>query len=549
MKWLDCTILGGALRALGFLFLAVGSSLLIGCGAGFVESQSTVQKTLRNGLGSVPVDKLNCGIPETNEYSGKVRFKTITEYAKFIETAFALQVQVLPRSEIPFRGSDNFSYEASLQFTREIDEENFKLILKIAENAAKLLIEKKSHIFSCPPKSIDCLVQFLTQVATEHGVSLNESSMGALRNIYLSHSDSVEGAKTLLRAFMMSPEALSANHATSEQQFLAEKLAASIWGETPDKELRDAVKRGLLADEEYLKTQIDRLLRDPKSQYFSDSFLRSWLGLRDLPIDEAENAGLPADYYNETQELFRHLLREDGNLMDLLSADYTFVNSKLAAFYGISGTFPEKEYVKVALPAGIGRKGVLGHVSVLTANAGSTIETHPVNRGLYILNQISCIQAPPPPENITSEIDEETILKDLTPREKIEKHSSNPACAACHKIFDPMGFALEGFDSFGKFRTKYPSGKPINSVTTMLTGEPVSNLPEMIDVVQKSGRFQICLTEHLIEYFANRPLVKEDRCAAKKVSGQVFAKSGRFSDLIFHLTTTPQFRMETVKPR
>ncbi len=544
------------------LQLVVASILAIGCSPTFDTTKGksvsslgsvTIDGLSGGGIGSgdgiVPDFKMNCALPVAKENSGKLRYKTVGEYVNFIEIAFSLSEPVMARKDISFRGLDSFSYEASLLVSRDIDAETFRLISDIAAKGAEMLLQKKSSTFKCAANNFECLMSFVAGVAGEFGIALSDASKAALKSIYMSHADSAEGARTLLRAFMMSPEALSENKAQNEQQFVAEKLASSIWGQVPDKELRDIVKSGQLANKDVLKAQIQRMLKDPRSQYLSDAFLNSWLGLHDLNTVEAVKSGLPADYVKETQELFRHLVAEDGNLMDLLSADYTFVNAKLAAFYGIAGTFPEDRYVKATLPNSAGRKGILGHVGVLIANAGSAVETHPVTRGLYILNQISCVQVPPPPDNINSSLEDNVALKDLTPREKIERHSSDPSCAGCHKIFDPMGFALEGFDQFGKYRTTYPSGKPVDSATAFVTGEPMASLPELVDVVAKSGRFQTCFAEHMIEYLANRPVVNEDRCVAKAVSDRVFAEGGKISDLFYYLAQTPQARMVTAQEK
>ena len=282
-----------------------------------------------------------------------------------------------------------------------------------------------------------------------------------------------QAALDTLKLILCSPSFLYLSEITPETEKtlaphdLAARLSYALWTAPPDDALLAAAASGRLTQTAELKKQIHRLLADARSQHFVSDFLDSWLNLRDLgsqpPARETNRAYYAEDYptamKTEARLFFQDLLKNDGPITQLLQADHTFVDKRLAQLYDL----PEKDklrlddgFQKVSLQGSPQRGGLLGMAAVLTVSANG-VETSPVTRGVWVMENLLGIPAPPPPDEVPA-IDPD-VTGATTVRERLAKHSTDRACAECHRKIDPLGFSLESFDPIGRWRTHYPKPK------------------------------------------------------------------------------------------
>ena len=326
---------------------------------------------------------------------------------------------------------------------------------------------------------------------------------------------------------------------------LASRLSYFLWSSMPDAELFRLAEQGSLKDSATLNQQVERMLVDPKSKRFSNNFLRIWLELDNIgkmpPSREFVSFyrdNLESAMRKETELLFEHVLATNLPVLELLSADYSFMNRELAAHYGISG-LEGNEFRKVSL-SGAERGGILGHGSFLTASANG-VDTSPVVRGIYVMNKLLDYTPPPPPDDVP-EI-EPDVTGATTLREKLVKHRADASCAQCHKKIDPAGFALENYDAIGAWRVKYdrkldvdPSGQLPNGKTFSTPGE-FKNL-----VLEQEKTFIRCLTKKMLTYAIGRKLNSGDRLVVDGMVEEMNNSSGGLRDLVKQVVLSKTFR-------
>ncbi len=326
---------------------------------------------------------------------------------------------------------------------------------------------------------------------------------------------------------------------------LASRLSYFLWSSMPDAELFRLAEQGALKDSATLNQQVERMLVDPKSKRFSNNFLRIWLELDNIgkmpPSREFVSFyrdNLESAMRKETELLFEHVLTTNLPILELLSADYSFMNRELAAHYGISG-LEGNEFRKVSL-SGAERGGILGHGSFLTASANG-VDTSPVVRGIYVMNKLLDYTPPPPPDDVP-EI-EPDVTGATTLREKLVKHRADASCAQCHKKIDPAGFAMENYDAIGAWRVKYdrkldvdPSGQLPNGKTFSTPGE-FKNL-----VLEQEKTFIRCLTKKMLTYAIGRKLNSGDRLVVDGMVEEMNNSSGGLRDLVKQVVLSKTFR-------
>jgi hypothetical protein len=257
---------------------------------------------------------------------------------------------------------------------------------------------------------------------------------------------------------------------------LASRLSFFLWSSIPDDQLLDLAIKGRLKDPTVLAQQVKRMLADPRSATLASNFGAQWLYLRDIDAKNPSPRVFPGfdlslipDFHRETELFLESVLREDRGVLDLLSANYTFLNERLADHYGIPGVFGP-DFRRVTYPEGSPRRGLLGQGSILTLTSYAN-RTSPVLRGKYVLANILGAPPPPPPANVPALITEnKNSGKALSMREAMAQHRTNPACAGCHARMDPIGFALDNFDAVGRYRTISESGDLIDSSGTFPDG-------------------------------------------------------------------------------
>ncbi len=330
---------------------------------------------------------------------------------------------------------------------------------------------------------------------------------------------------------------------------LASRLSFFLWSSIPDDELLDLAVGKKLQRPDVLQQQVRRMLADPRSQALVDNFAGQWLHIRNVaghqPSPEVlfhYDDNLRKAFERETQLFFESIIRENRSVVDLLDADYTFLNERLAEHYGISGVSGER-FRRVTLPAGSVRGGLLGQGSILMATSYPN-RTSPVIRGKWILENVFGAPPPPPPPNVPELKDERDPRKVLPMREQMAAHRANPACAGCHAQMDQLGFALENFDAIGEWRDIYVSGAPVNAAAELPDGTKFSGPAELRKVlVQHSDQFLTTISEKLLTYALGRGLEASDAPAVRKIKRDAARENYRFATLIQGVVTSTPFQM------
>lgn len=324
---------------------------------------------------------------------------------------------------------------------------------------------------------------------------------------------------------------------------LASRLSYFLWSSMPDQELFDLAAEGKLHDPQVLHAQVDRMLDDPKSRALVDNFAGQWLQLRDLSHLNPDPVLFPnfddelrVALRRETELLFESIIQEDRSVIDLLTAEETFMNERLARHYGISGVTGE-QFQRVDLPEH--RRGILTQASILLLTSNPT-RTSPVKRGKWILDNLLGEPPPPPPANVPELEETSQALGSL--RERLEEHRRNPNCAVCHHKMDALGFGLENFDAVGAWRDA-DGHHEINPAGTLPGGASFNGPTELVQILvdQYRDEFVRCLTKKMLTYALGRELTSADRCAVDRIEKQLAAESFRFRSLVNGIVTSDPF--------
>jgi hypothetical protein len=340
---------------------------------------------------------------------------------------------------------------------------------------------------------------------------------------------------------------------------LASRLSFFLWSTIPDDELLDLARRGRLKDPAVLEKQVRRMLADSRSEQFVTNFAGQWLYLRNLDsvtpstevfpdFDENLREGLR----RETELLFESVLREDRSVVDLLTADYTFVNERVARHYGIPNVYGS-HFRRVTLgPAFDARRGLLGKGSVLTVTSYPN-RTSPVSRGKWILENL--LGSPPPsPPPAVPELKEQTredVIRGnaQSMRARMEEHRNNPTCASCHKIMDPIGFSLEYFDGVGKWRTQDEAGVAIDASGELVDGTKVDSPAGLRQaMLGYSDQFVRAMTEKLMVYALGRGVEFYDMPVVRAITREAARNNYRLSSIVMGIVKSAPFQMK-VKER
>jgi hypothetical protein len=328
---------------------------------------------------------------------------------------------------------------------------------------------------------------------------------------------------------------------------LASRLSFFLWSSIPDDELLDLAARNELRRPEVFEKQVRRLLADGRARTVATNFAAQWLHLRnlesitpDLRLFPDFDDNLRKAFRQETELFFESVLREDRSALDLLKADYTFLNERLAKHYGIPHIYGNR-FRRVALGADRQRGGLLRQGSILTVTSYAT-RTSPVIRGKWILENFLGTPPPPPPANVPS-LRENTVAASLPIRERLAEHRSNAACASCHRLIDPVGFSLEQFDAVGRWRT-LEEGKPVDAAGGLPDGSEFAGVAGLERaLLQRPEWFVRTLTEKLFTFALGRPPEEFDAPAIRKIVREARAQNYRFSSLIVGLATSTPFQM------
>lgn len=457
------------------------------------------------------------------------------------------------------------------------------------EYAREILLSFATRAFRRPPEEplVERLVDLACAVDAQPGRSFEDGIARAMTAV-------LSSPRFLFRR--ESPVAGSQGaYAYVDDYALASRLSYFLWSTMPDAELFELASRGVLRD--HLDEQLERMLKDERSERLVRNFVGQWLQTRDIegvsidplsalglreeydelrdklyrsngrfrrdqpdPNEDPEitqarermrklretrdvfNADLRRDMRRETEACFTYVFRENRSVLELIDADYTFLNERLAKHYGIEGVEGE-DLRRVSLPEGHVRGGILTQGTFLAVTSNPT-RTSPVKRGLFILDNILGTPAPPAPAVVPELEASRDQITDHTPtlREALELHRQQPLCASCHARFDPLGLALENFTALGTWRDT-DAGQPIDAAGTLITGESFTSLPELKVILQTQRRFDFyrCLSERLLTYALGRGLEATDEETLDQLVARLDAANGRCSALLSGIVQSAPF--------
>ena len=333
---------------------------------------------------------------------------------------------------------------------------------------------------------------------------------------------------------------------------LASRLSFFLWSSIPDDELLSLAERGQIKDPAVMEQQVRRMLADSRSKALVENFAGQWLYLRNMRSVSPDPDEFPEfddelreAFRQETELLFESMLREDRSVLDLLNADYTFVNERLARHYQIPNVYGSR-FRRVSL-VDEGRRGLLGQGSILTVTSYAN-RTSPVVRGKWVLEQLLGIPPPPPPPDAVTTLDETGEDGEaLTMRQQMEQHRADPVCSACHNLMDPIGFALENFDAVGKWRSSSPfvgADAPIDASGMLYEGSKFQDVAGFREVLlSHPGQFARTVTEKLLTYALGRGLEYTDAPTVREILRQTAPGDYRWSSLISSIVQSTPFQM------
>jgi hypothetical protein len=425
----------------------------------------------------------------------------------------------------------------------------------------------RRRIFSCRPLAVEeatpCARAILARLGTAaYRRPLSPGDLAGLLKFY--HEGAEEGGfevgiRTALEALLASPHFIfrlesvpaaagAGSRLAVTDRDLAIRLSYFIWGAAPDATLSRLAQRGVLSQPAVLEAQARRLLADPRSEALATRFAAQWLRLQDIELVHPDALQFP-DFHDqlagamrrETELFFHHLVKKDRNLLDLFTADYTFVNERLARHYGILGvTGPE--FRRVAYPDDR-RAGLLGHGSVLTLTSHAN-RTSPVLRGRWVLEVLLGSPPPPPPPGVP-DLEETAATAEgrlLTTRERMELHRSKVACMSCHQFMDPIGLALDNFDVTGRWRIR-ENGMGLDTKGEFYDGSTVTTPAELRAVLLARPIPLIrTFTQNLMAYAIGRRVEHYDQPAIRQIARRAAARGNRISEFVLGVVASDAFR-------
>ena len=429
----------------------------------------------------------------------------------------------------------------------------------------------RRRIFACRPAAgsdeIPCAKQIISTLARQaYRRPLTDTDIEDLLGFYQAgrnHGSFDSGVRMAIQAILASPEfvfrfervpanaAPGKNYRVSDLE-LASRLSYFLWSSAPDDKLITAASQGKLKDPAVLEQQVRRMLADPRSEALATNFADQWLHLQnlrdanpDLYLFPNFDRTLSDSMRREIELLFDSVMREDRGVPELLTADYTFVDERLAKHYGIPNIMGSR-FRRVEI-ADDNRKGLLGKAGILTLTS-TAIRTSPVQRGKWVMEVLLGTPPPPPLPNVpalpeNSEGRTGHVAKFQSVRERMEAHRADPVCAACHKMMDPIGFALENFDAVGTWRTK-DSGFPIDATGVMFDGAKLDGPASLRQAVLKhTDAFLGTFTENLLAYGLGRVIDYRDMPVVRAIDRDAARNNNRFSSFILGIVKCLPFQM------
>jgi mono/diheme cytochrome c family protein len=424
-------------------------------------------------------------------------------------------------------------------------------------------------IFSCRPQGARDETACATKILSSLGRRAFRRPLTAddVRDLLIVYADGRRaggfeaGIQFALQKVLVSPDFLfrierETAGATASEPYrisdldLASRLSFFLWSSIPDDELLDLAERGRLRRPEVLEQQVRRMLADRRSDALVENFGGQWLQVRNLRLTTPDPVRFPhfdenlrEAFQRETELFLQSQLREDRSVIELLTADYTFVNERLARHYGIPNIYGN-QFRRVPL-LDENRRGLLGQGSILTVTSYAN-RTAPTIRGKWLLENILGSPPPPPPPNAPSLADETPGASPKTMRERMEQHRKNPVCASCHVRMDPLGFALENYDALGRWRDTADGSVRIDASGRMPDGTPFNGPAELRAALLKhQDQFVTALTEKLMTYALGRGVEPYDMPAVRRILRESAAGRYRWSSLILGIVRSSPFQMRS----
>ena len=430
----------------------------------------------------------------------------------------------------------------------------------------------RRKIFVCKPASAPssadeqaCASKILSSLARlAYRKPANQASMTTLMDFYKrgrAEGNFENGIEAALQFVLASPEFLfriqtdppnvSANTVYRVDDYsVASRLSFFLWSSIPDDQLLTLAGQGKLKDSAVLEQQVKRMLADKRSNAMIANFAEQWLHLRNLKTSSPDlqvypdfDDNLRRAMKEETTLLFDSIMREDRSVMDLLNADYTFVNERLARHYGIAGIYGSY-FRRVKVPDE-SRRGIMGHGSILTVTSYPN-RTSPVERGKWVLTNLLGVPPQPPPPNVPP-LQESAGDKPRPFRERMEQHRKDPVCAGCHKVMDPIGFSLENFDAVGQWRTT-DEGLKIDSTGTLFNGAALDGINGLRrELISRPETFVGVMTEKMLTYALGRGVEYADMPAVRKIVQNARANDFKFSSMVVGVVKSAPFQFKEAK--
>ena len=427
----------------------------------------------------------------------------------------------------------------------------------------------RRRVFSCRPTDLasaqSCAEEIVTRLGSEaYRRPLDEIDVSRLMGFYTEGAKEggfEVGVRTALNGILSSADFIFRMERAPrgvgtgeifrvEDADIASRLSFFLWGLPPDAELRAVAERGELSDDDGLERQVERMLRDSRSEGLSTRFFSQWLRLQDLDGVGPEpdtwpqfDATLRDDMRRETELFFTHLLREDRSVLELFTADYSFLNEGLAELYRVPGVSGD-HFRKVTMPNGQ-RPGILGHGSILVQTSHAN-RTSPVLRGKWIMEVLLNSPPPPPPPGIPAleETEGSSAGRSLTVKERMALHRSNPVCSSCHQYIDPLGLALENFDVTGEWRIN-DAGNSVDPSGQLWDGTQVTGAHELRDaLLQYDESLLRAFTKNLMAYALGRRIEYYDQPAIRTITREAAKNDYRIASFVLGVVKSDAFRMK-----
>jgi len=436
--------------------------------------------------------------------------------------------------------------------------------------APSQITRTREAIFSCYPDQISqeqtCAEEIFSSLARKaYRRPVDDSEVDVLMNFYLEGRESIGsfdgGIQMALRRMLMSPnflfrierghhEVAAGDSFAIDDLELASRLSFFLWSSIPDEELIEVATSSRLSNPQVLEQQVNRMLADEKSNSIVENFAGQWLQLRNLDGATPDEIAFPnfdenlrRAFVTETSMFFESIMREDKNVLELMTADYTYVNERLARHYDIPSVYGDHfRLVELDDPA---RGGLLGQGSILTVTSFAH-RTSPVLRGKFVLDNILGTRVSDPPDNVpaldeneAANIDQESL------RTRLERHRADPACSSCHNIMDPIGLAMEKFDAVGRWRDLDAGGQPIDSTGELANGTPIDGPAELKQaLIAQPELFINTFASRLLTYAIGRGLEYYDMPTVRAIVDNAADDDYRFSAIVHGIVNSAPFRMK-----